>query len=102
LEQVLMVLITAGFAPVTALRLYRAYFAMLYGYVLNELQETVTDAEESKDLLRIGLRRLPSTEFTHIRGLETELGNYDGAAELELGLDILITGLDRTLNTPPG
>jgi len=101
LEQVLAVLITAGFAPVTALHLYRAYFALLYGYVLNELQETVTDAEESKDLLRIGLRRLPPTEFIHIRGLETELGDYDGAAELELGLDLLLTGIDHTLNTPP-
>ena len=54
-----------------------------------------------KDLLRIGLRRLPPTEFIHIRGLETELGDYDGAAELELGLDLLLTGIDHTLNTPP-
>ena len=74
LEQVLAVLIDAGFPPVTALRLYRAYFALLYGYVLNELQETVNDPEESKDLLRLGLRRLPATDFVHIRGLETELG----------------------------
>ena len=101
LEQVLAVLIDAEFPPVTALRLYRAYFALLYGYVLNELQETVVDREESRDLLRIGLRRLPPTDFVHIRSLETELGNYDGLAELELGLDILFTGIDHTLNNPP-
>ena len=101
LEQVLAVLIDAGFPPVTALRLYRAYFALLYGYVLNELQETVIDPEESRDLLRIGLRRLPPTDFVHIRSLENELGNYDGLAELELGLELLFTGIHHTLNTPP-
>jgi AcrR family transcriptional regulator len=100
LEQVLAVLIDAGFPPVTALRLYRAYFALLYGYVLNELQETVVDPEESRDLLRLGLRRLPPTDFVHIRSLESELGNYDGLAELELGLELLFTGIHHTLNTP--
>ena len=95
LEQVLAVLIDAGFPPVTALRLYRAYFALLYGYVLNELQETVTDPEESRDLLRLGLRRLPPTDFIHIRSLENELGNYDGATELEHGLNLLLAGINH-------
>jgi hypothetical protein len=91
-EQVLAVLIDAGLPPVTALRLYCAYFALLYGNVLNELQETVLDRDESKDLLRLGLRRLPPTDFIHIRSLESELGNYD-LAELGLGLQILFTGI---------
>ena len=56
LEQVLAVLIDAGFAPVTALRIYRAYFALLYGYVLNELQETVID--------RRGIQRPPPPRST--------------------------------------
>jgi hypothetical protein len=101
LEQVLALLIDAGFPPVTALRIYRAYFALLYGYVLNELQETVNDPEESKDLLRLGLRRLRASDFVHIRALETELGSYNGAAELAVGLDILLTGIDHTLNNVP-
>jgi AcrR family transcriptional regulator len=101
LEQLLAVLIDAGLAPVLALRVYRAYFALLYGYVLSEIREKVTDPEESRALLRIGLHRLPATEFVHIRELESELGDYDGAAELEIGLDILLTGIDRALTTPP-
>lgn len=101
LEQLLAVLIDAGFTAVVALRIYRAYFALLYGYVLNELRETVTDPEESKVLLRLGLCRLPPADFLHIRGLETELSHYEGAAELELGLDILLSGLDHILNNPP-
>ena len=86
----------------TALRIYRAYFALLYGYVLNELQETVHDPEESKDLLRLGLRRLRASDFVHIRALEPELGTYDGASELAIGLNILLNGIDATLNNPPG
>ena len=81
--------------------MYRAYFALLYGYVLNEIQSTVTDPEESKALLHIGLRRLPPADFLHIRGLETELGDHDSAAELELGLNLLLTGIDRTLDPRP-
>jgi AcrR family transcriptional regulator len=101
LEQLLDVLIDAGFAPVLALHVYRAYFALLYGYILSEIREKTLDPEESLALLRIGLRRLPPTDFVHIRGLETELGDHDGAAELELGLDILLTGIEHTLDTPP-
>ena len=100
MERVLAVLIDAGFAPVAALRLYRAYFALLYGYILNELQDTAIDAEESKDLLRLALRRLPATDYVHIRGLEGELGNYNGLAELQFGLELLFTGIDHTLDNP--
>ncbi len=99
LERVLAVLIDAGFEPVTALHLYRAYFALLYGYMLDELQETVTDPAESEDLLRIALRRLPATDFVHIRALQHELSGYDGLAELELGLEMLFTGIEHALRS---
>jgi hypothetical protein len=43
--------------------------------------------------------RLPPGEFPLLRSLAHDLACYDGAAELERGLDILITGLAATL--PP-
>ena len=46
-----------------------------------------------------GLHRLPITEFLLLRGLAPVLSAYDGAAELERGLDILLTGL-ATAVTP--
>ena len=52
-------------------------------------------------LLRLGLHRLPIGEFPLLRGLAPVLAAYDGAAELERGLDILLTGLTTTV-TPPG
>jgi AcrR family transcriptional regulator len=100
LEQLLDMLIRAGFEPVDALHVYRAYFGFLNGHVLNELQELVADPEESDDLLRLGLHRLPPNAFPRIRGLAAALADYDGAAELDRGLDILLAGLQASLDLP--
>ena len=105
LEQILGLLSTAGFAPDRALRVYRAYFSLLHGHVLNELQEVLVDPQETDALLRLGLDRLPAQEFPHIRGLAAALlAGYDGAAELDVLLDILLDGLrvDRADPATPG
>ena len=96
LEDVLELLTRAGFSTVDALYIYRSLFGFLHGHVLNELQELVDNPEETDDLLRLGLHRLPLKEFPLLRGLAADLANYDGAAELERGLDILLTGLRAT------
>lgn len=94
LEQILALLTGAGFAPDQALHVYRAYFGLLNGHVLNELQEVLVDPEGTDSLLRLGLDRLPPREFPHIRSLaDALLAGYDGAAELDRGLDILLDGL---------
>ena len=94
LEQILALLIGAGFAADQALHVYRAYFGLLYGHVLNELQEVLVDPEGTDALLRLGLDRLPAEEFPHIRALaDALLAGYDGAAELDRSLDILLEGL---------
>ncbi|MFG1791797.1 TetR/AcrR family transcriptional regulator C-terminal domain-containing protein [Nocardia sp. NPDC049149] len=97
LEDVLTLLTHAGFSGPDALHIYRALFGFLYGHVLNELQEIVENPEETDDLLRLGLYRLPIGEFPLLRGLAPTLAAYDGAAELERGLDILLTGLAANL-----
>lgn len=105
LEQILALLVAAGFAPDQALHVYRAYFGLLHGHVLNELQEFVVDPEATDALLRLGLDRLPADEFPHIRSVaDALLAGYDGEAELDRGLDILLDGLrtDRPTATRPG
>ncbi|MBD8063406.1 TetR/AcrR family transcriptional regulator C-terminal domain-containing protein [Oceanitalea stevensii] len=97
LEMLLGLLTSAGFSPADALHVYRAFFGLLYGHVLTELQEVVADPEESDALLRLGLHRLPPREFPHVRELANELATYDGVAELDKGLDMLLTGLQRQL-----
>ena len=99
MEYLLAVLTGAGFTPAAALHAYRAYFGLLYGHILNAIEEFVVDDTETDHLLRLGLHRLPVNEFPHIRGLAAELGHYDGAAELATGLEMLITGLQANLKT---
>lgn len=98
LEQILSLLVGAGFAPDDALHVYRAYYGFLYGHILNELQEFVVDPEENEVLLRLGLHRLPAKEFPRLRALAPALADYDGAAELEQGLTILLSGLEAQLS----
>jgi AcrR family transcriptional regulator len=97
LEDVLTLLTRAGFSGPDALHIYRALFGFLHGHVLNELQELVHNPDETDDLLRLGLHRLPIREFPLLRSLAPALAAYDGATELERGLDILLTGLTTTL-----
>lgn len=100
LEDVLQLLTLAGFSGADALHIYRALFGFLYGHVLNELQEIVERPDETDEVLRLGLHHLPIGEFPLLRGLATVLATYDGAAEMERGLDILLTGLTATLTGP--
>ncbi|WP_222849344.1 TetR/AcrR family transcriptional regulator C-terminal domain-containing protein [Trebonia kvetii] len=100
LEDILALLTRAGFSGPDALHVYRAFIGFLNGHLLNELQELVDNADETDDLLRLGLHRLPIGEFPLLRSLAHALAAYDGAAELERGLDILLTGLATTLSRP--
>jgi AcrR family transcriptional regulator len=93
LEDILTLLTRAGFSGTDALHIYRALFGSLYGHVLNELQELVENPDETDDVLRLGLYRLPVGEFPVLRNLAPDLARYDGAAELERGLDMLLSGL---------
>jgi AcrR family transcriptional regulator len=97
LEDILTLLTRVGFSGPDALHIYRALFGFLHGHILNELQELVDNPDETDDLLRLGLHRLPLAEFPLLRSLAPVLASYDGAAELERGLDILLTGLAATL-----
>ena len=102
LENILDLLTRAGFTGPDALHIYRALFGFLHGHILNELQELVERPEETDALLRLGLHRLPINEFPLIRSLAPALASYDGATELETGLDILLSGLTATLTHPDG
>jgi AcrR family transcriptional regulator len=96
LEDILTLLTRAGFNGPDALHIYRALFGLLHGHVLNELQELIAHPDET-DLLRL---RLHLTELPLLRSLAPVLAVYDGAAELECGLDLLLTGLTITPTSP--
>ncbi len=100
LEDVLALLTSAGFGGDDALHIYRMLFGFLYGHVLNELQELIERPEETDHVLRLGLHRLAITEFPQLRALAPALASYDGAAELDRFLDLLLPGLTATLAPP--
>ncbi len=101
LEQILTLLINAGFEPIDALHVYRAYYGFLYGHILNEVQEFIVDPDENEALLRLGLYRLPAKEFPQLRSLAPVLADYDGLEELDQGITILLTGLEAQLSRRP-
>jgi AcrR family transcriptional regulator len=100
LEDVLTLLTSAGFSGADALHIYRVLFGYLHGHILTEIQEVIERPEETDDVLRLGLHRLSVTEFPQVRALASVLGNYDGGAELDRGLDLLLFGLTATLEPP--
>lgn len=102
LEDILTLLTSAGFTGENALHIYRVLFAYLHGHVLDELQEMIERPEETDHVLRLGLHRLPITEFPQLRAVAPALISYDGAAELDRGLDLLLTGLATALTLPDG
>jgi AcrR family transcriptional regulator len=102
LEDVLALLTSAGFAGEDALHIYRVLFGYLYGHILNELQEIIERPEETDDVLRLGLHRLAITEFPQLRELAPALASYDGAAELDRFLDLLLPGITATLTGRDG
>ena len=99
LEELLELFSTAGFDQPGALHAARLFTGFLYGHVLHELQEQIHNPDEIDDLLRLGLQRLPITQFPRLRSLATVLASYDGAAELDEGLTIILAGLRSQLHT---
>ncbi|HYJ54261.1 MAG TPA: TetR/AcrR family transcriptional regulator C-terminal domain-containing protein [Mycobacterium sp.] len=102
LEDVLTLLTTSGFPSDDALHIYRVLFAYLHGHILDELQEIVERPEETDHVLQLGLHRLSIAEFPQLRAVASALASYDGAAELDRGLDLLLTGLAANLTRPDG
>jgi len=97
MEQLLDVLVSAGFSPRGALHAAWLFTGFLHGHVLQQLQKQVENPDETDDVLRLGLHRLPITEFPRLRSLASELAVYDGVTELNEGLAIILAGLHRQL-----
>jgi hypothetical protein len=53
----------------------------LYGHIPNELQELVENADETGDLLRLGLHRLPIGEFPLLRSLASPPVNAENLCD---------------------
>ena len=97
LEDVLELLIRAGFSRAQALHAYRTFFAFLNGHLRNEIHESTADQGETELLLRLQLHRLPQNTYPRIRELSNPVSTYDGEQELRYGLTVLLAGLEALL-----
>lgn len=102
LEGLLSVLIGAGFDDRGALNAYRFLTAFLAGHVIHEVQELMAaDAGATADF-RVGLDRLPESQFPRVRALAPALAAHNGPLEFLLGLDIVLVGLRSQLRSASG
>ncbi len=96
-EDLLTLLVRAGFAGADAVNAYRLFFSFLNGHILDEMQKLVDDPDETDDLLRLGLHRLPPQQFPQLRALAPAFTAYDGQSQLDTGINLLLTGLRARL-----
>ena len=99
LEELLEVLMTAGFDSTGALYASRLFIGFLFGHIQVELGQRFDNPDETDDVLRLGLHRLPITQFPRLRSLASVLATYDGATELDEGLNVVLAGLRSQLSS---
>ncbi|MDH6130155.1 TetR family transcriptional regulator [Kitasatospora sp. GP82] len=93
-EHILATLGRAGFDDATALTVYRTFVAWNLGCLLVDKRQVIDNPDEPDPLLRLGLHRLPATQYPRMRALVPLFAEYDAEQEL-------ITGLDSLLNSLP-
>lgn len=99
-ESVITLVVTAGFTVPEAISSYRSLLSFLRGHILSEAQETVERPDDIADLLRLAVRRLPADRLPMLSTFPPIVTDYDGAHELERGLDALLRGLEDRLARP--
>ncbi|MFJ7247049.1 TetR/AcrR family transcriptional regulator [Kitasatospora sp. NPDC098652] len=92
-ELVLTVLSRAGLDDRATLRLYRTVVGWAIGFLLVDKRQVIDNPDDPEPLLRLGLHRLPATEYPLLRTLAPLLVDHDAEAEFATGLDALLDRL---------
>lgn len=100
-EQALATLAAAGFCGQDAVRIARVLAAFLTGSLVREVGGAagLNPDQALGDYPRPRLRR---SEFPQLTGLAAELARTDPDADFELGLDLLVLGMDALLAVRAG
>jgi AcrR family transcriptional regulator len=99
IEGTLACLIRGGFSPVDADHVWNAVDSYLYGFTLQELRFPFKP-EEYRDAASAYLPGIPEDRYPCFTSLGQQIisGAYDGLHQLEFGLEMLLDGLERTLD----
>jgi len=90
----------AGFSYPLADHAWTALDAYIYGFTLQKLNFPL-DPSEYASAAKQFLPLIPVEHFPHLNGMSQEViaGRHDGTHQLELGLDLLIDGLEALRQT---
>lgn len=85
-----------GFSYALADHAWTALDAFVYGFTLQKLNFPL-DPKEYASAAKQFLPLIPVERFPHLNGMSQEVisGRHDGLHQLELGLDVLLDGLER-------
>jgi AcrR family transcriptional regulator len=86
----------AGFSYPMADHAWNTLDAFVYGFTLQRLNFPLEPAEYASAAAQF-LPMIPAEQYPHLRGMSEEIiaGRHDGIQQLELGLDLLLDGLNR-------
>lgn len=79
----------------------RTYFAFLNGHIRNEIHEITADPVATNLLLTLHIHRLDPSEFPHPHDITSELADYDGDHDFEVGLSAILDGIAAQLPSRP-
>lgn len=97
-DWVLGTLRAAGFPVAGAAHAYSVLDAYVYGFALQELNLPLRDEKDVGEMAESFLRALPADRFPHLAEMARDhvaKPGYSYGAEFELGLDLILHGLER-------
>ena len=92
----------AGFSIELAAHAFSVLDSYIYGFVLQEASLPFDTPEETASMAEIFLSQFPVDEFPHLAELTVEhvlQPGYDYGNEFEFGLDLILDGLEKLLDT---
>lgn len=92
-------LLEAGFSSELADRAWNAMDSHIYGFTLQELNFPIAASEYSATAAAY-LPMIPADRYPYMHRLSVQVaaGHYDGIAQFEFGLELILEGLDRCRN----
>ena len=99
-DAVLGVLLGAGFSSVAASHAYSLLDSYTYGFAIQERSLPIADPETMPDVAAAFLGQLPAAEYPNLAAVAADLVavGYDYGAEFELGLELILDGLESARN----
>jgi AcrR family transcriptional regulator len=95
----------AGFSIAMAAHAYSALDSYIYGFALQQASLPFASSKEAVEVADSIRRQFPVDAYPYLMEMAVKhvlQPGYDYANEFEFGLDLILDGLERILNTPDG